>query len=106
MTNKIDSFHSFNDFYVFYLTQHNHPKCRALHYLGSSCVILSIVVSLFTQSLWYLLLAPVTGYGFAWLGHLLFEKNHPATFKYPLYSFLADWVMYFQWLTRKNTYSK
>jgi hypothetical protein len=25
-----------------------------------------------------------------------FEHNKPATFKYPLYSFMGDWVMYAQ----------
>ena len=41
-----------------------------------------------------LLLAPVVGYGFAWIGHFVFEKNKPATFQRPLYSFLGDWAMY------------
>ena len=35
----------------------------------------------------------VFGYTFAWIGHFFFEKNKPATFKYPLYSFIGDWVM-------------
>jgi len=34
------------------------------------------------------------GYGFAWVGHFGFEKNKPASFKRPLYSFMGDWVMY------------
>ena len=51
---------------------------------------------------WFLLwLLPVVGYGFAWIGHLAFEKNHPATFKYPLYSLIADWVMFGQVLSGK-----
>ena len=36
---------------------------------------------------------PLVGYGFAWVGHFVFEKNRPATFKYPLWSFMGDWVM-------------
>ena len=42
---------------------------------------------------------PVIGYGFAWLGHFLFEKNKPATFTYPLYSLMGDWVMFKDMLT-------
>jgi hypothetical protein len=44
----------------------------------------------------YLLLALLCGYGFAWVGHFVFEKNKPASFKRPLYSFMGDWVMYAQ----------
>ena len=38
--------------------------------------------------------ALLCGYGFAWVGHFGFEKNRPASFKRPLYSFMGDWVMY------------
>ena len=48
-----------------------------------------------------LLLAPLIGYGFAWVGHFFYEKNKPATFKYPVYSFIGDWVMYKDILLRK-----
>ena len=49
----------------------------------------------------WLWLVPVAGYGFAWIGHYVFEKNRPATFKHPLYSLLGDWVMYGQMLRGK-----
>ncbi|TAK93078.1 MAG: DUF962 domain-containing protein [Aquabacterium sp.] len=40
-------------------------------------------------------------YGFAWVGHFRFERNRPATFTYPLYSLMGDWVMFWQTLTGK-----
>ena len=43
--------------------------------------------------------APLFGYGFAWVGQFFFEKNRPATFKYPLYSLGSDFVMFFHILT-------
>ena len=45
------------------------------------------------MALW-LLLAPVVGYGFAWVGHFVFEKNRPATFTHPVYSLVGDFVMW------------
>jgi hypothetical protein len=87
------TFSSFADFYPYYLEEHSNPACRRLHYVGSLLVLAVLAYVLFTQS-WLLLLAlPVIGYGFAWIGHFVFEKNKPATFKHPLYSFMGDWVM-------------
>jgi hypothetical protein len=68
--------------------------CRRLHFVGSSLVLGCIVAALATSNGWWLLGAPLAGYGFAWLGHFLFEHNRPATFQYPLYSLVGDWVMY------------
>ncbi len=94
-------FNSFAEFYPFYLSQHQNEICRALHYIGSSLVILMLTITLYSEQ-WLLLLSlPVIGYGFAWLGHFVFEKNRPATFEYPLYSLLADWVMFFAAVRRK-----
>ena len=83
----------FDDFYPFYLSQHRHPMCRFLHYTGSVLVLALLGYCLLTQQWQWAWLLPVVGYGFAWMGHFIFEKNKPATFQYPLYSFLADWVM-------------
>jgi len=49
----------------------------------------------------YLFLLPIFGYGFAWISHFLIEKNKPATFKYPFYSLLGDFKMFFEILTGK-----
>ena len=68
------------------------PICRGLHFAGTTLVIIILIFSLINIRL--LILAPICGYGFAWAGHFFFEKNKPATFTYPLYSFLGDWVMF------------
>ncbi|XDV10852.1 Mpo1-like protein [Pseudidiomarina sp. PP-1MA] len=93
-------FKSFAEFYPYYLAEHANPKCRAMHYIGSSLVLAVLAYVLITQQWWGLVLVPVIGYGFAWLGHFVFEHNKPATFKYPAYSLLGDWVMYGQFLQR------
>ncbi len=92
-------FSSFSEFYPYYLSEHSNLTCRRLHYLGSSLVIAVILTTMLTGQLWYLLLVPLCGYGCAWIGHFYFEHNKPATFKYPLYSLLGDWVMFKDMLT-------
>jgi hypothetical protein len=92
---------TFRDFYPFYLSEHRHPVCRRLHFAGSALVLASIAAAIFTRNPWWLLAAPVAGYGFAWIGHFFFEKNRPATFSYPFYSLLGDWVMFADILRRR-----
>ena len=86
-------FTSFAEFYPYYLQEHSNATCRRLHYVGSLLVLSILGYALFTQQWLWLLALPFAGYGFAWVGHFVFEKNKPATFKYPLYSFMGDWVM-------------
>ena len=92
---------SFREFYPYYLSEHRNPTCRILHFIGSSLVLVLLAITIATRNAWLLLLVPVVGYGFAWVGHFAFEKNRPATFKYPAYSLAGDWVMYWQLLTGK-----
>jgi hypothetical protein len=94
-------FATFAEFYPFYLSEHRHPTCRRLHFVGSTLVIGAVVVAAVTRNPWWLAAAPLAGYGFAWAGHFFFEKNRPATFTYPFYSLLGDWVMYKDILTRR-----
>lgn len=94
-------FSSFREFYPFYLGEHSDRTCRRLHFAGSSAALGFVAAAITTlQPLWALA-ALITGYGFAWVGHFFFEKNRPATFKHPLYSFLGDWVMFKDILTGK-----
>ena len=92
---------TFRDFYPYYLSQHTNPTCRVLHFIASSIVLAALVVAFITSNAWWLAAMPLAGYGFAWVGHFFFEKNRPATFTYPLYSFVGDWVMYVQLLMGK-----
>lgn len=91
-------YRSFGEFYPFYLSQHQHPVCRQLHFIGSSLVLLLLGVALVTQTVWLMWLIPIVGYGFAWVGHFVFERNQPATFQYPLYSLMGDGLLFAQML--------
>ena len=86
-------FNSFKEFYPFYLSQHSKSSTKLLHTVGSIGVICIIIYCILTTKWKLLYLTPLVGYGFAWFGHFFFEKNKPATFEYPLYSFIGDWVM-------------
>ena len=87
-------FTSFREFYPYYLSEHQNVTCRRLHFIGSTLVLTLLILSLLTGQLMLLWLLPIAGYGFAWLGHFKFEHNKPATFRYPFYSLMGDWVMY------------
>lgn len=84
---------SFDDFWPFYLSQHSQRGCRILHYLGTSSAVAIAVVGLLSGHPRFLLLALLVGYGPAWIGHAAIEKNRPASFRYPFWSFYADFKM-------------
>lgn len=84
---------NFQEFYPYYLSQHSNTNCRRLHVVGSVLALFFALIFLMTFHWWALLAVPICGYGFAWIGHAYYEKNKPATFQYPLYSLMGDWMM-------------
>jgi hypothetical protein len=87
-------FTSFAEFYPFYLGEHADRTCRRLHFVGSTLGLVCLVLAIARGQPWLILLGLFLGYAFAWIGHFGFEKNKPASFKRPLYSFMGDWAMY------------
>ena len=87
---------SFAEFYPFYIREHANPTCRRIHVVGSGLVLVVLALAITTLNPWWLLAMPLVSYGFAWVGHFVFEKNRPATFKYPLWSLMGDWRMFFE----------
>jgi hypothetical protein len=95
------AFSSFADFWPYYLSEHSKPATRVLHCAGT-LIAIAVVVFLVVIGKWWLFpLALVPGYGFAWMGHFFVEQNRPATFTYPLWSFMGDWKMLALILTGK-----
>lgn len=82
------------NFYDFYLAEHQNIACRRLHFAGSSFGLLGLAKSVKTRSPKPLLKGIAAGYACAWVGHFFFEKNKPASFKFPLKSFASDFRMY------------
>ena len=94
-------FKSFADFWPYYLGEHSKPATRRLHCVGSIAAIAALVTLIAIGKWWLFPLAFVPGYGCAWVGHFFIEKNRPATFTYPLWSFMGDWKMLALMLTGK-----
>ena len=94
-------YQGFAEFYPFYLSEHGDRTCRRLHFVGSSLAVICLVLLVWPRNPWWLLAGLLLGCGFAWIGHFVFEKNRPASFKQPLYSLLGDWKMFWQILTGK-----
>ncbi|HJR55180.1 MAG TPA: DUF962 domain-containing protein [Rhizomicrobium sp.] len=94
-------YQSFAEFYPFYLSEHSRRETRRIHFMGSALALLCLLWALLSGEARWFLAAVICGYGFAWFGHVFFEKNRPATFRYPLYSLMGDWKMFWQILTGK-----
>ena len=87
-------FGSFKIFYPYYLTEHSNRTSRKLHFIGTFLVLIILFYIIVSRQWWLIVSLPIAGYGFAWLGHYVFEKNKPATFKHPIYSLIGDFVMF------------
>jgi hypothetical protein len=86
-------FTSYDEFFDFYLRQHSDPRNRILHAIGTTLGLAVVVVAFVTGHPWYALLFFPIGYGFAWTGHFVLEKNKPATLGHPFWSFISDFRM-------------
>ena len=84
----------FDEFWPFYLSEHSKRITRRLHFVGSTLGLLLLGAAAWSGNAWLVAAGLLTGYAFAWIGHFFFEKNRPATFKYPLRSFAADFKMW------------
>lgn len=94
-----ERFQSFEEFFPYYLSEHSVRANRLLHFIGTSLGVCTVIAAIAVRRPQLAVLAPVLGYGFAWFGHFVVERNKPASFKYPWWSFLGDFRMYRLMLT-------
>lgn len=83
----------FREFWPTYLDLHRHPANRALHVAGTVAALALLAYAVKRRRAWPLAAALAVGYGAAWTGHAVFERNRPATFAHPALSLAADLVM-------------
>lgn len=93
-----------DNFYDFYLSQHQNGWNRVLHFLGTSLSIFFLILTFLQLEVLWLGAALLSGYLFAWVGHFFIEKNRPATFKYPLASLASDFRLYYELLSRQRKF--
>ena len=101
MAENTKQYANFEEFYPFYLSQHSNIINRRLHIIGTILACMILLLSYLFHTNKYLLLVPLAGYGFAWIGHFCVEKNRPATFRHPLYSLMGDFRMVYDSFTGK-----
>jgi hypothetical protein len=90
---------SFGAFWPHYLMAHRAPKCRRLHYVGSTGALLGIILTIVLMNPLWFVAGMVFAYAMAWTGHFAVERNRPATFGNPIWSLIGDIRMYFLWLS-------
>lgn len=91
---RAERFVTFADFWPFYVGQHRRFGTRVLHFAGTTLGLLGLARAIAAGQPFFLLWGLVGSYGLAWIGHFFVEKNRPATFQYPFWSFLGDFKMY------------
>jgi len=98
----MERYKTFKDFYPYYLSENDNKYTKLMHFIGTSIGLVFLINFLLSFNFLYLLFAFISGYAFAWVGHFFIEKNKPATFKYPFYSFIGDHKMYIEILQGKH----
>ena len=89
-----DRIPNFEQFWPYYVREHQNKTTRILHFIGTTAAVATACAAVLTRRPALVGAALVVGYGPSWIGHFFIEKNRPATFKYPLWSLLADFKMW------------
>jgi hypothetical protein len=94
---------NFAAFYPFYITEHANRTSRRLHVIGTGIALCLVICGVLVNRR-LLFAAPIAGYGFAWIGHAFFERNRPATFTYPLWSFFGDFRLFYEVISLRRPF--
>ena len=84
---------SFEEFWPRYLRAHSDPRTRLLHVAGTLAGTALVLSAIPSRKPWLLVAGLAAGYGPAWISHAFIERNKPETFRAPLASLKADYIM-------------
>ena len=90
------------EFYPYYLTEDAGKQTKLFHFIGTALSIFFLARFLITLDPMNVIFALLSGYGFAWVSHFFIEKNKPATFTYPFFSLISDYIMFWEILRGKH----
>jgi hypothetical protein len=99
MPDQKDRITNYTDFWDFYVQEHSQPLTRVLHFIGTSLGIILLVWFIARGTWYYFPLCFISGYAFAWVSHFFVERNKPASWKYPGWSFISDYKMMWYMMT-------
>jgi hypothetical protein len=85
-----------DEFWPYYVTQHRHPTSRQLHFIGNTNLLIWLFLAIARRNPFLLGFAVASSYVIAWIGHFFFERNIPATFRYPILAGVCDLIMYYK----------
>ena len=92
---------TYSAYWAYYISQHQHPGNRALHYLGSMSVLILAVAAPTLQVWWLVPAALACAFGPGMIGHALIEKTPADRHHYPLWAIASDFRMLDLFLGRR-----
>ncbi len=95
---------TFREFYAFYLQEHSRRGTKVLHFCGTGAGLICLALALSQGRPRWIGVGLLLGYGFAWVSHFFIERNRPATFRQPFFSFIADFRLFFELLTGRRRF--
>lgn len=84
---------TYDEFWPFYVRAHTKPLTRKFHAVGTSVGLAMAAAAVIKRRPSWIVAGLAAGYGAAWFSHFFIERNVPATFGNPLWSFRGDFEM-------------
>ena len=88
---------TFEQFWMYYLSEHSKNGTRILHFIGTGVALLALIVGTVLFRPMLAIIGVAVGYTLASSAHFLIEGNRPVL-RHPIWSVRADLLMLCLWL--------